>query len=123
MNVVDSSAWLEYLADSPNADRFAEAIEDVEDLIVPAITVYEVFKRVAQQLGEQPATEAASAMLQAAVVPLDAGIAVAAARLSLALRLPMADSMILATARQYGATLWTQDAQFEGLPDVRYYAR
>ncbi len=90
---------------------------------MPAISIYEVFKRVASQLGEAPATEAVSVMLQATVVPPDAGIAIKAARLSPGLRLPMAEDVILATARQYDATLWTQDAHFEGLPDVRYYAK
>lgn len=120
MNVVDSSAWLEYLAGGPNADRFASAIEDVEALIVPAISIYEVFKRLSQQESDELALEAIAAMFQAPIADLDAATAIEAARLSLALRLPMADSMILATARKYGATLWTQDAHFEGLPDARF---
>ncbi len=123
MIVVDSSAWLEYLAGSAYADRFAAAIEDVDELLVPAVSIYEVFKRLAQQRGEEVAGGAIAAMFQGVIADLDAATAIEAARLSLALRLPMADSLILATARKFGATLWTQDAHFEGLPDVRFFAK
>jgi len=120
MNVVDSSAWLEYFADGPNASFFAKPIERTEDLIVPSLVIYEVFKRVLQQRNETDALRAVALMEQGRVVPLDASIALSAARISLAHQLPMADSVILATTRAFGATLWTQDADFEGLPDVRY---
>ena len=123
MNVVDSSAWLEYLADGPNAAVFAGAIEATGELLVPSLTIYEVFKRVLQQRGEGDALRAAALMQQGAVVGLDAGLALAAARLSLDTRLPMADSVVLATARAHQAALWTQDADFDGLPGVRYRAR
>lgn len=93
MNVVDSSAWLEYFADGPNAGFFAPAIEATERLIVPS------------------------------VVELDASLALSAARLGLESKLPLADSIVLATARRFDAVLWTQDGDFEGLPNVRYRAR
>jgi predicted nucleic acid-binding protein len=123
MNVVDSSAWLEYFANGPNASFFAKPIERTEDLIVPSLTIYEVFKRVLQQRSETDALRAVVVMEQGRVVPLDAAVALSAARISLAHQLPMADSIILATTRALGATLWTQDADFEGMPGVEYRER
>lgn len=120
MNVVDSSGWLEYLADGPNADFFASAVEDVGYLVVPSISVYEVFKRVLQQRGEGDALQTAALMMQGQVVPLDAELALAAAKLSAEIKLPMADSVILATARAFDAILWTQDGDFKGLGGVQY---
>ncbi len=123
MNVVDSSGWLEYFADGPNAEFFADSIENLDELIVPAISLYEVFKRVLQQKGESQALEAVAIMMQATVVSIDSKIALHAARLSDSLKIPMADSLILATAREYQATLWTQDSDFESLPDVNYITK
>lgn len=123
MNVVDSSAWLEYFANGPNASFFASAIEATEELLVPTITVLEVFKRVYQQRGEGPALQAVALMQQGQMVELTSAIALAAGTLGLKHKLPLADSVVLATARQWDATLWTQDADFEGLADVRFRAK
>jgi len=123
VNVVDSSAWLEYFANGPNAGAFASAIQATEELVVPSITLLEVFKRVYQQRGEGPALQAVALMQQGAVVDLDAPLALTAARISADGKLALADSVVLATARRFDATLWTQDADFEGLPGVRYRAR
>jgi predicted nucleic acid-binding protein len=123
MNVVDSSAWLEYFANGPNASFFAAPIEQSDELVVPSLTIYEVFKRVLQQRDEGDALRAVAVMLQGTVVDLDARLAVTAARLSLDTRLPMADSVVLATARLHDAALWTQDADFKGLRGVRYRPR
>ena len=120
MNVVDSSGWLEYFADGRNADFFAPAIENLSELVVPSISVYEVFKRVLQQRGEGDALEAAAVMQQGILVDLNSAIALLAAKLSVDSGLPMADSVILATARMENATLWTQDADFEGIEGVEY---
>lgn len=120
MNVVDSSAWLEYFANGPNAAFFATAVEKIDDLIVPSLTIYEVFKRVLQQRNEGDALQAVAVMQQGEVVDLDARIALSAARISLEYKLPMADSVVLATARAHGATLWTQDADLKDLPGVQY---
>ncbi len=120
MNVVDSSGWLDYFADGPNADFFGPSIEDTEQLIVPTISIYEVFKRVLQQTDEGSALQAVMAMQQGKVVDLSQPLALRAAAISLQRKLPMADSIILATARSYGATVWTQDADFEGLDGVQY---
>ena len=123
MNVVDSGAWLEYFADGANASFFAEPIEDIEALVVPTISLFEVFKRVLQQRGESAALQATAAMRQGTVAELGAELAVSAAALSVDLRLPLADSIILATARKHSAALWTQDSDFEGIDGVRYRAR
>ena len=120
MNVVDSSGWLEYLADGPNAAFFAPAIQNTKRLIVPSITIYEVFKILFRQRGEAAALNGIAAMHQGSVVDLDGTLAVSAARVSVEDRLPMADSMVLATARAFGAVLWTQDGDFQGLPGVRF---
>lgn len=120
MNVVDSCGWLEYFADGPNADFFAPAIENVSDLVVPSISVYEVFKRVLQQRDESNALQAVAVMQQGLVVDLDIAIALNAAKISVELRLPMADSVMLATARAYDAMLWTQDADFQSVEGVQY---
>lgn len=120
MNIVDSSGWLEYFADGPNAEFFAAAIEDTPRLVVPSISIYEVFKRVLQQRGEGDALQAVAAMTQGRLVDLDISLALCAAKVSVELGLPMADSIMLATARAHDATLWTQDADFEDIPAVRY---
>jgi predicted nucleic acid-binding protein len=122
MNVVDSSGWLEYFADGPNADFFAPAVERLSELLVPTLSVYEVFKRVFQQRGEGEALRAIAQMQQGEVVALDTEIALSAAKISLELRLPMADSIMLATAKRHEASLWTQDADFEAIEGVRYIA-
>jgi predicted nucleic acid-binding protein len=120
MNVVDSSGWLEYLAGGPNATFFAPAVEATADLLVPTLSIFEVFKRVLGQRDESLALQAIALMYQGRIVELSAPLAIDAARLSRREALPMADSIMLATARAFGATLWTQDADFEAIPDVRY---
>ena len=120
MNVVDSCGWLEYFADGANADFFAAAIESIPELVVPSISVYEVFKRVLQQRGESEALQAVAVMQQGMVVDLDFTLALEAAKLSVDLGLPMAEGVMLATARAHNATLWTQDANFTGVEGVEY---
>lgn len=123
MNVVDSSGWLEYFANGPNAHHFAAAVEQVEELVVPTISVYEVFKRVSQEQGVTAAFAAAGLMYQGEVVSLNGLLSVDAAYLSKRLALPMADSIILATANSRGATLWTQDKDFAAIEGVNYIAK
>ena len=118
MNVVDSSGWLDYLADGPGASFFAPAIERSGEPLVPTLSIFEVFKRVLGQCDESQALQSIALMHQGQVVELTASLALDAARLSRSARLPMADSIMLATARAHGATFWTQDSDFEGLPDV-----
>ncbi|MGB0219649.1 MAG: type II toxin-antitoxin system VapC family toxin [Sinimarinibacterium flocculans] len=123
MNVVDSSAWLEYFADGPNADFFARPIEKPDGLLVPSITVLEVFKRVAQQRDEGAALQCVAVMQQGEVVELDAALALRAAAVGLRHKLPLADSVVYATAQAANATVWTQDGDFEGLPGVKFRAK
>lgn len=122
-NVVDTSAWLEYLVGSPNAAVFAPAIEDEDHLVVPTMVMVEVFRWVARERGEADALQAIALLQQGRVVDLDAVLAVEAARVGLLHKLPLADSIIFATAQVHGAVLWTQDAHFAGLPDVQYHPK
>jgi predicted nucleic acid-binding protein len=122
-NVVDSSGWLEYLANAANAAVFAPAIQDTAHLVVPVICLYEVFKRMAQQQGDEAALQAVGVLSLGQVVELSSELALQAAQLSIEHGLSMADSIILATARASDATLWTQDEHFEGLEGVRYVAK
>ena len=123
MNVIDSSAWLEYFAGGPNANFFATAIEDQKRLIVPSICLYEVFKTIFRQVGKREALEKTAAMRQGKVVDLTSALAIQAASLSLKHRLAMADSVVLATARGCQGVLWTQDSDFEQLPSVKFRAK
>ncbi|MCB0122783.1 MAG: type II toxin-antitoxin system VapC family toxin [Caldilineaceae bacterium] len=120
MNVVDSSGWLEYFANGHNASFFAPAIEDTEHLIVPVITLYEVFKRTYQQRGENDALQVIVHMQQGTVIDVDVSLALEAARISADEKLPMADSLILATAQRYQSILWTQDIDLQKFPNVQY---
>ena len=121
MNVVDSSGWLEYFADGKNASRFAAPLRDLESLVVPVVSIYEVFKVLLRESGEDAALQASSAMQRGKVVDLTPQRAMAAAALSLQHSLPMADSIILAATREHEATLWTQDEDFKGLDKVKYF--
>jgi predicted nucleic acid-binding protein len=123
MNVVDSSGWLEYFADGPNAGFFAPAVQDLESLIVPSLTIYEVFKTVCRQRGEGTALQAVAVMHQGTVVDLDSATAIDAARLGLEHKIPMADSIILATSLSHDAILWTQDSDFENMTGIKYVKR
>jgi len=123
MNIVDSSGWLEYFADGPNAKRFGAPLKDSASLVVPVITIYEVFKIVLRQRGENEALQAVAAMQKGAVCDLTVNMAISASQISLQHNLPMADSIILATARHHDATIWTQDVDFKGLPKVKYFPK
>ncbi len=121
MNLVDSSGWMEYFSNGPQAGFFKKPIEDTKHLIVPAICIYEVFKKILQFTDEKKALEIVTVMRTGEVVPLDDHRALFAARLSFTYKLPMADSIILATAQEYKALLWTQDADFKNFPNVKYF--
>ena len=110
---------MEFFADTPRADLFAAAIEDVDRLVVPVLTIYEVVKKLAREAGDETASAALSLMQPGQVVPVDLSLAFDAAVNGL----PMADSLIHATARRHGAELWSQDADFEGLDGVRYFVK
>ena len=120
MNVVDSSAWLSYFANDSNSGVFAEPIENLSDLLVASITITEVFKNVLRQCGEEAALTVTAHMKQGKVIPLDSELAMDAAKFGVLHKLPLADSIIFATAQKYAAVLWTQDNDFKGLSSVRY---
>jgi len=122
MNIVDSSGWLAYFASGPNADFFSEPIEETAELLVPTISLYEVFKRILQQRSETEALKAVAFMQSGTILDLTSTIALHAANISNDLKIPMADSVMLASARENDAILWTQDGDFEGLEGVRYIA-
>jgi len=120
MNVVDSSGWLEYFGQGSNGEFFAPVIRASAQLVVPTISMYEVYKRISLQRDEEEALSAIAWMTVGLVADLTQEIALTAADLSVEHQLPMADSIILATARAHNATLWTQDEHFKDLPDVKY---
>lgn len=123
LNVVDSSAWLAYFADESGANSFAASIEDTASLVVPTICLTEVFKVVARQRGEGDALQVIALMQQSNVVPLDDTLALSAAILGAEHKLPLADSIVYATARQLDAIVWTQDEDFDGLPGVKFFKK
>ncbi len=123
MNVIDSSAWLSYFADDINAKIFSRPIEDIDKLIVPSITITEVFKCVLRQRGEDMALEAIAHMEQGKIVALDETLAIGAAQYGVEYKLPLADSIIYATAKKFDALIWTQDIDFKGLEGIRYYSK
>jgi len=123
MNVVDSSAWLSYFAGDKNSTSFSKPIESIDLLLVPSITVTEVFKHVLRLKGEEFALEIIAHMTQGKVISLDSQLAIDAGSYGVQHKLPLADSIIYATTMKYNATLWTQDSDFKGLPNVKFYAK
>jgi predicted nucleic acid-binding protein len=123
MNIVDSSGWLAYFADEPNAKYFLIPLNDAASLVVPTVTIYEVFKVVLRESGENDALQAAVAMQKGTVVDLTVPLATAASKLSLVHNLPMADSIILATANEFNAIVWTQDSDFKKIKNVKYFPK
>ena len=123
MNIVDSSGWLAYFADEPNAKHFISPLKDTDSLVVPTITLYEVFKVVLRESSENDALQATAAMLKGTVVDLTVPLAIAASKLSLENGLPMADSIILTTSKAYNAILWTQDSDFRNMAGVKYFPK
>ena len=123
MNIVDSSGWLAYFADEPNGKRFLVPLNDTASLIVPTVTIYEVFKVVLRESGENDALHAVVAMQKGTVVDLTPALAIASSKLSLEHNLPMADSIILATAKEFDAILWTQDSDFKNISGVKYFPK
>lgn len=123
MNIVDSSGWLAYFADEPNALHFRTPLNDASSLVVPTVTIFEVFKVVLRESSENEALQAAVAMRKGTVVDLTTKLAIVASKLSLEHNLPMADSIIFATAKEFAATLWTQDSDFKNMDGVKYFPK
>ena len=116
---LDSSCWIEYLRDTPRAELFAVAAENSERLIVPIVTIYEVTKKLRRELNAKVAAYAEAVMCRGRVVDFDLTLS----RAAIANSLPLADSLIYATAQAHGAMLWTQDQHFEGLAGVQYFPK
>jgi len=123
MNIVDSSAWLSYFSGDENSSIFLRPIEKIDKLLVPSIILTEVFKCILRQRDEDVALEAIAHMKQGKVIPLDGLLAINAAQYGIDLKLPLADSIIYATAQKYEAILWTQDADFKSLDSVKYFSK
>ena len=123
LNLVDSSGWIEFFTDGPNAGLFADPLSDATRLVVPTVSVYEVFRVVLRRRGEDDALRTAALMSRGREIPLSSALALEAARLAHERGLAMADGIILATARLTGSTLWTQDVDFQGMPQVRYFPK
>jgi predicted nucleic acid-binding protein len=123
MNIVDTSGWLEYFADSPQAAHYAAAIEDIDQLLVPSIVMYEVFKKITLAIDENRAFQAIAHLKQGRLAEVDEAVALYAGKVSIEKKLPMADALIYATAILRNATVYTQDAHFEGLPQVKYFSK
>jgi predicted nucleic acid-binding protein len=123
VNIVDSSGWLAYFADEPNARHFLTPLSNSDLLVVPTVTIYEVFKVILRESSENEALQAVFAMQKGKLVELSAPLAIAASRLSLEHQLPMVDSVILATAQEFKAAIWTQDSDFKNLSMVKYFPK
>lgn len=123
MIIVDSSGWLEYVAGTKNGDIFGKQIENTDRLIVPVITIYEVFKKILTQSNEENALKIAAHMRLGKVIDVDLSISLEAAKFGKQHKLPMADALIYATARRYNSTIWTQDEHFKGLEGVQYFPK
>ncbi len=123
MNLVDSSGWLEYLADSKNAKLFAPAIEKTDELVISTINLYEVYKKILLEKDENFAIQVIGLMQQAKIIEVNSSIAIQSAKLSYEQKIPMADSLIYITAKQNNAIVWTQDADFKSLDNVKYFKK
>ena len=121
MVVVDSSGWIEFFTDGPKADQFAPHLKDLDNVITPAVVIYEVYKKIKRERGEPVARLCVAQLEKTEVAPLTQRLALVAADLSIEYSLPMADSFILATARLHGAQLITRDTDFKGIPGVRVF--
>ena len=123
MNIVDSSCWLEYFAGSSVGEKVASCIEKTKELIVPSITLYEVFKKLITELDEDRALFAIAHMKQGKVIELDSDLAIYSAQIGKHYKLAMADSIIYATSLKYNTILWTQDKHFKEMKNVKYFGK
>ena len=123
MNIIDSSGWLEFFSGGVNANKFEMPLSDIEKLLVPSITIYEVFKVILRESNENNALQGIALMKQGEVIDLNSELAMSAASISYNHKIPMADSIILATAKKYDAIVWTQDNDFEKMPNVKYFKK
>ena len=120
MKLVDSSCWIDYFTGQSKSDYYSAAIVDTDNLIVPTVCLYEVYKKILIERGKREALRAVAAMRVGNIVGLDVDLAIQAAGISREHGIPMADSIIYATAKQARAQLITKDSHFKGLSGVRY---
>jgi predicted nucleic acid-binding protein len=123
MNIIDSTLWLEYFADTKAGNNVAEVIKDTGGLVVPTITIYEVFKKLLLETNEDEALFAIAHMKQGKVIVLDEELSLSAAKISKDHKIPMADSIIYATNLRFNCVLWTQDKHFKELRSVNYFEK
>lgn len=123
MNVVDSSGWIEYLQDTPRADLFAAPIEDRNHLLVPTISLFEVHRVLSRSLNADLVNRCLDVMRLGRVLDFTDARAVAAAQIAARHKLAMADAAMYAMACEFGATFWTQDVDYQGMPEVRFFAK
>ncbi len=123
MNVVDSSGWIEFFVAGGNGPHFKPVIEDTRHLLVPVITLYEVHKRLSQNLPPEIVANCLDAMRLGRVLELSDARAIAASITASAHKLALADAAIYSMAQEHKATLWTQDIDYQGLPGVNYFAK
>ena len=123
MNLVDSSGWLEFFSDGKNAKHFAPVIENTSELLVSTINIYEVFKKTLAEMDESAALQVAAIMRLGRVIDVSTSISLSAARISYKHKIPMADSIIYATAKKHNAIVWTQDKDFKKLDNVKYFTK
>ena len=123
LHIIDTCGWLEYIAETSNAKNFEKAILDTNNLIVPAIVIYEVFKKICLDYNEDTALEVIAELKQGRVIEINETISIYAAKLSIEKKLPMADALIYATGLLFKATIYTQDNHFENLPGVKYFKK
>jgi predicted nucleic acid-binding protein len=123
MRVVDSSLWIEYLADGPLADQAEKCIEPLSTCVVPAMVLYELTKWSHRKFEIEKAQAVLSLLTDCNFVAMDASIAAEAAILSLRHKLHATDAIIYATAQLMDAKLYTCDAHFKDLPDVEYWPK
>lgn len=123
MNLVDSSGWIEYLQDTPRADLFAAAIEDRNHLLVPTLALFEVHRVLSRSLPTDLVNRCLDVMRLGRVLDLTDARAIAASHIAAQHKLAMADAAMYSMALEFGASFWTQDVDYQGLPGVRYQAK
>jgi predicted nucleic acid-binding protein len=123
MNIVDSSCWIEYLMDTEIGANVAPIIENAGELIVPTITLYEAFKKLLAEKGEEYALDVVAYMQTGTVIELNSGLSLSAAQISRNYKLPMADSIIYATSQRYSAIIFSCDKHYKDIPGIRYFSK
>ena len=123
MNVVDSSGWIEFFRAGANGPVFKPIIEDRARLLIPTIALFEVHRVLSRSLPADLVTRCLDVMRLGRVLDLTDTRAIAASHIAAQHKLAMADAAMYAIALEFGASFWTQDVDYQGLPGVRYQAK